>query len=386
MAYRIDIYQTTGTSEVQTVLFTPAVTVQSWSKRINATGKMVFSMQKYHAKATEENLRQYRRVRLYRKKRDSSGEFEPVWFGYIEAINEMRDEVEVLCVGMLDLFRKRFTAAGEQFNGQGSTEAFGLLTDTNTNDEDTGVITGTGGVTTTRDLTMDSREILRAWSQLAQAHNAEFEIDESGAFNFVQALGSDKSSTITLTFRRDGQPGSNMDRIDIGDDGRPMANRVIGISSQGGGITSTQNDATSQSTYGLLIERKIFNEANDQSTLDSLASAYLSQRANPITDFRIEPTLASKKFNPAAGTNAVEGLKYGDIAVGDLVTVHIITENRTITTTKRIAEVSVDTDENESEEISFTLSEAGVFITAAFLDAVEIEELKVKLKEIEAQL
>ena len=384
--YRIDIYQTTGTSAVQTVLFSPAITVRAWSKRINSAGKMVFSMQKFHEKATEENLRHYRRVRLYRKKRDTSGEFEAVWFGYIEATNEVDNEIEVLCVGMLDLFLKRYTGGNEVFNGQGSTEAFGLLNDTNTNDEDTDITVGTGGVTTTRDLTMDRREILRAWEQLAQAHNAEFEINDEGAFNFVPALGSDKSTIVTLTFRRDGQPGSNVNRITIGDDGRPMANKVIGVSSGGSQITSTQSDAPSIALYGLLIERKNFNDANNQTTLDSITSAYLSQRANPITDFRVEPTLASKKFNPATGSNSVTGLQYSDVVVGDLVTVHFITENRTLSTTKRIAEIAVDVDDNGHEEIKFTLSEAGVFITAAFLDATAIEELKLKLKEIEAQL
>lgn len=384
--YRIDIYQTTGTSAVQTVLFTPAITVRSWGKRINAAGKMVFSMQKFHEKATEENLRHYRRVRLYRKKRDMSGEYEAVWFGYIEATNEVDNEIEVLCVGMLDLFLKRYTGGNELFNGQGTTEAFGLLTDTNTNDENTGIVTGAGGVTSTRDLTMDSRETLRAWEQLAQAHNAEFEIDDEGAFNFVPALGSDKSTIVTLTFRRDGQPGSNVNRINIGDDGRPMANKIIGVSSGGSPITSTQSDTASIAIYGKLIERKNFNDANNQTTLDSITSSYLSQRANPITDFRVEPTLASKKFNPATGSNSVTGLQYSDVVVGDLVTVHFITENRTISTTKRIAEITVDADENGHEEIRFTLSEAGVFITAAFLDASVIEELKLKIKEIEAQL
>lgn len=384
--YRIDIYQTTGTSAVQTVLFTPAMSVRGWSKRINAAGKMVFSMQKFHEKATEENLRHYRRVRLYRKKRDTSGEYEAVWFGYIEATNEVENEIEVLCVGMLDLFLKRYTGGNEQFNGQGSTEAFDLLTATNTNDEDTGIVAGTGGVTTTRDLTMDGREILRAWEQLAQAHNAEFEIDDNGAFNFVPALGSDKSTIVTLTFRRDGQPGSNVSGITIGDDGRPMANKIIGVSSGGSPLTSTQSDATSIATYGLLIERKNFNDANNQTTLDSITSAYLSQRANPITDFRVEPTPASKKFNPATGSNSVTGLQYGDVVVGDLVTVHFITENRTVSTTKRIAEIAVDVDDQGGEETLYTLSEAGVFITAAFLDATVIEELRLKLKEIEAQL
>ena len=385
--YRLDIYQPSAPDTIQTTLFTPAINVQGWSKRINAAGRMVFSMQKYDKKATVENLLHYSRVRLYRKKRDSSGAYQAVWFGYIEAINEINDEMEVLCIGMLDFFRKRYTASNEQFNGQGSTEAFDLLNATNTNDDDTGIVVGTGDVTTTRDLTMDSREILRAWEQLAQAHNAEFEIDDAGTLNFVQTLGSDKSESITLTFRRDGQPGSNVNRIDIGDDGRPMANRVIGISSVGTStLSSTKNNALSQTVHGLLIERKVFNDANNQNTLDALTDSYLSQRSYPLTDFRIEPTLASKKFNATTGNTEITGFQYSDIVIGDLVTVHIITENRTITTTKRVAEIAVDIDTEGAEQIDLTLSEAGVFITAAYLDATELSELRSKIKEIELQL
>lgn len=383
--YRLDLYQGAGTASGKTSLFSPAITVKSWSKRINAAGKMVFSMQKFHPKATEENLRHYRRVRLYRRKRNAVGAYEAVWLGYIEALNEVGDEIEVLCSGMLDLFLKRYTASSEQCSGAGSTEAFDLLTATNTNDEDTGVTLGTGGVTTTRDLTFDSLEIQRAWEELAGAHGAEFEIDDNGAFNFVPALGEDKRD-LTLVFRRDGKKGSNIDSITIGDDARPLANRIIGIAASGA-LTSTQSDDESIGKYRLLIERKQFSDANDQTTLDSLTSSYLTQRAHPITDFQIAPSLASKKFDPASGSYSVSGLQYGDISLGDLVTVHLVTENRTVSEVKRIAEIAVEVDNEGAEDLRFTLSQAGVFITASMLSSQkEIEELKRKLAQIEGQL
>jgi len=384
--YRIALYTTTGDSSTTTVLSTGDMTVKGWSKRVNAPGKMTFSMHKANLKATATNLRQYRRARLYRRKRDNTNTYEAVWYGYIEGTKQIGDEIEVVCVGMLQLFAKRETGVREQFNGQGSTEAFGLLTATNATDGATGITTGTGGVTSTRDLTLDQREISKAWEELAKAHDAEFEIDDAGAFNFVSALGTDKSATITLSFRQDGQPGSNVNELDLGEDGQDMANRLIGISSALGGLTSTKEDAASQTLYGVLIARKVFNEANDQTTLDAMTQAEVSQRANPITDLRMEPTLATKKFNAVTGTRVVSGLQYGDVVVGDTVTVNIVTPNRTISGAKRIAEITVDVDENGQERMRFTIAESGVYVTASYLDSKEIKDLKRTVKELEHDL
>lgn len=383
MSYRIQLGTTTGISTVTATLFSPDIRVKSWSKRINAPGRMVFSMHKANAKATETNLRPYRRVRLLRKTRDGTATYEAVWLGYIEAVKQVEDEIEALCMGMLQLFKKRYTGAAETFNGQGSTEAFDLLTAANATGA-TGIAGGTGGVTSTRSLTMDSKEMLSAWEELARAHGAEFEIDEDGAFNFVSALGTDQSSVIMLTYRQDGAPGTNLNTIEWGEDGKDMANKVIGITSAGGGLTSTDDDETSQTTYGVLVERKTFDEAQAQGTLDSMTTAYLTQRANPLTDLIVEPSLASQTYNPLTNERTVTGIQYDDVSLGDLISVNIITPNRTVSTTKRIAEVSVDVDENLNERMRLTLSASGVFITAAYLDAHTIDDVKRRIKELEA--
>ncbi len=43
----------------------------------------------------------------------------------------------------------------------------------------------------------------------------------------------------------------------------------------------------------------------------------------------------------------------------------------------------VEVDENLNERVSYTLSKAGVFITAALLDVNEREEVRRKIREIE---
>lgn len=383
--YRLDILNTTGSS-ISTVLFAPDVTVERWSKRINAPGRMVFAMHANDPKATDEALQVYRRVRLYRQRRDGQGGFQAVWYGYVEEKNESDGRIEVSCAGPLQLFKKRYAAKDEVFNGEGSTEAFGLLSDANSQGA-TGIAQGTGGVTTTRDVKAQGDvDMLRAWELLAQAHGTEFEIDDDGNFNFVPSLGSDKSGSIHLIFRRDGRPGTNVIGFERGESGADMGNRVIGKSTAGSGLTSTQNDATSQTAYGLLVVTKQLNEAQDQTTLDSMSSALLTQIANPLTDFRLQPEMAAQKFNVLTGQRAMKGLQYTDVVAGDLVKVTTVTENRSVTEVKRIAEIAMDVDEEGMERLSLTLSKSGVFITAGYLDASRVQEMTRKIQAIESVL
>lgn len=370
--FRIELLDFLGAT-TKTVLFEGEFTLNGWGKGINAPKKMVFSIHKASPKATEQNLRLYGRVLLYRKGT-------AIWGGYIEATNLVDDRIEVLCMGTLGILKKRYTT--RSCTGEGSTEAFNLLGDAN-GDGDTGITAGTGGVTSTKDLDFADKEVFGALEELAGAHGAEFEVDEEWKLNFVPELGTDQSAVITLTFRQDGQPGTNLRELDYGEDGEGMANEIIGVS---GVMTSTQDDAASQALYGVLVERKTFNDAQDQGTLDSMTISYLTQRANPITDVRVVPVMARKRYNSVTGERVTAGLEYGDVEVGDLVSVVLITPNRTVETTKRIAEIVVDVDENLQETMRFTLSESGVFVTASMLYGNEIADLKRRLREVEALL
>lgn len=371
-------------SDVDETLHTPIINVKGWSKRINAPGKMVFRMNKHHAEATDANLRLWRNIRLYRRKRDGTADMEAVWYGLILAKREVGDYIEVLCHGALRIFSKRETGAAEAFTGQGSTEAFGLLTAANLVGP-TGVSEGTGEITETLDLELDHVEMLRAFEQIHSATGGEFEVDDLGALNSVASLGSDKSATIELIFRQDGQEG-NLLSYEIAEDGEQMANRIIGTTNAGGGLTSTYNHPTSTDDYPVLVERKAFNEAQDQGTLDALTEAYGLQRGLPIPDFHAIPATAVKKFNTLTGEREISGLQYGDVEVGDLVLVTVITPNRNESLVKRVAELIVDVDENLNEEFRFTLTEAGVFVTERYLDDTEMHDIKRRIQEIELAL
>jgi hypothetical protein len=384
--YRIHLYDFTGTT-CETVFFDASV--RAFSKRINAPGRLNFSLPYNSPKVTDDNLQKYKRVRLYRK--GSDGQYTPVWYGYIEAHKRNGAEIDVFCVGALKFFEKRFTVEDEAFDGEGSVEAFGLLSDCNS-DGETGITAGTGNVVSERDLVVNRQDVLRAWEDIARAHNAEFEIDENGEFNFVSSMGTDQSSVVTLTFNRDGTPGGNVEQVEDGEDGAEMANRVIATTTAGGGLTTTRNDPSAQADYGngtddlILAEVKQFNQAQDQPTLDAMADSYLSQVSRPITDFRIVPTMAVKKFNTVTGERETVGLMYEDITLGDLVTVRIQSESQSLDATRRVVEILVTTDENLHETVQYTLSEAGVFVTAALLDFDQVGQLRRKLREIESVL
>ncbi len=381
--YRISLHDIVGTELPEKFLFSAKPT--SWSKRINAAGRMIFTMPRWGSETTDSNLQKYKRVKLWRKKRDGSGEYAAVWVGYIESHKAVDDSsIEVLCPGMLDYFRKRDAGDTRAMTGQGSTEAFDLLDDTNS-DDTTGVTQGTGGVTTTKNITATKIDVLRAWELLAQAHVAEFEINESFVFNFIDSLGTDQSSVINLVFRRDGTPGNTVLNYEDGEDGRDMANRIIADTAAGGGHTTTVDDAASQAIYGVLTERVTIGEANDAGTLGSMASQLLTQRASPIRDNLLQPIMAEKRLNVITGEERVVGLDVSDFSIGDLVNTRIITENITISNeTRRIAEFSVGISENGKEIVAFTLTEAGVFVTAAALDFEQERENRRLIKQLQA--
>ncbi len=381
LPYALDLFDG---SDVMETLLSPAISVSGWSKRINAPGKLVFKMNKHHPEATDENLRMWRNITFYR--RSGSATMLPTWCGIILAKREVGDYLEVLCMGALTILSKRVINYGgsQTFTGQGSTEVFNLLSATN-GDGATGISEGAGGVTATLNLTLSGADLLKTVEAIAGATGGEFEVDDQRALNFVPSLGSDKSELIELIFRRDGQQ-SNLSSYEIAEDGEPMANKIIGTTSAGGGLSSTYTHPTSTPDYPLLVEVKAFNQANDQGTLDALTEAYGLQRGLPIPDFKAVPATATKKFNPLTGERELAGITYEDVEVGDLVLVTVITPNRNESVVKRIAELIVDVDENLNEQLRYTLTTAGVFVTEQYLGDTEFADIKRRVQEIESQL
>jgi hypothetical protein len=379
--YALKLWDFTGATAVALL---GDASVRSWSTRINGPGRLAFTLPA--GSLSVGKLLKYRQVTLDR--RASDGTDETVWLGYLESHRRTGDVYTVLCAGMLSLFRKRLTANDETFTGQGSTEAFGLLTDANLVDA-TGITAGDGGVTTTKSLTAQGRkDVLGMWELLAQAHAAEFEITTGREFRFVPSLGSDKSGTVTLRFRRDGEPGNTVEGFEEGEDGEPMANRIIATTSaySGAGNPFTYDDTASQLVYPVLEETKAFNEAQNAATLESLATAYGEQLANPVTDNQVVPLMEEKGFDVLSGERVLAGLEYGDVVPGDLVTCDIVTESGEIREARRVAEVLVDADDQGNETVRYTLTKAGIFVTSNYLSGDVAGDLTRRIAAVERLL
>ena len=381
--FALELCQTTGFENVETKLYSPVIHVRRWSERINAPGKLFFTIPKRHKKANEDLLRHKRRVRLLRQNPRTEA-YTAIWTGFIQDWRDVDAEREVLCDGMLQAFADRTTANNEVFNGQGSTEAFDLLSATNTAGA-TGITAGTGGVTTTRHVEMQGRQkVLYAWERIAQAHSAEFRITPQATLDFVSSLGSDQTSVIHIVYREDGEPNKNLADFQYALLGKNLINKVYG---KAGTLSTTQSDTDSITKYGLQERSVSFAEAKSQTTLDEMASNWLSQRATPAPDFRVEPQLVRPLFNPQTGTRDLTGLDYSDISLGDLVKTTIITNNQTSQeVTKRIAEIVVNVDQQGNETMQWTLTDAGVFVTASWLSLTESSELKNRIKTLESLL
>ncbi len=377
--FRICVLNFAGTAPVTTI-FNP--TVHSWSKRISAPGAMSFSIPANDPKANHANLKKYNQVELHRVKDGGNGEYETIWTGYIMQTKRNGLSLDVICNGLLGIFRKRLTNVDQPFTGAGSTDAFDLLNQANATGA-TGIVAGTGGVTTAKNTQAQGRiDVLRAWEMIAQACGGEFEITDSRVLNFMPELGADKSN-ITLRLRKEGKPGSNVFAVELGEDGEPMVNKLYASSSSFPGGNVTVNDAPSQAEYPVLEEQKQFNEAQDMGTLTSMAESYLSQRANPITDYRLQPIMARKSFDILSGEQTITGFAIRYFSLGDLVTCDILTENETLNEVRRIAEIEVSISENGKETVLFTLSKSGVFVTADYLDAGQISDLRRRIRELE---
>src|SRR5205823_3962024 len=123
-----------------------------------------------------------------------------------------------------------------------------------------------------------------------------------------------------------------------------------------------------------------------QTTLDAMTLAYLTQITNPVTDFRCLPVLAQKTTDMVTGALKVSGIQYGDVVLGDLVTINIVNENQTLTSAqKRVAEIIVQVDENSNEEVRYTFSVTGIFVTATSLAIAAFPDLQNRIAELESK-
>jgi hypothetical protein len=174
--------------------------------------------------------------------------------------------------------------------------------------------------------------------------------------------------------------------LEDGEDGEPMANRIIGNTSAGGGLEYIYDDAASQAIYPVLVEQKQFDLALDIGSLTAMTTAYGQQRANPVTDYQVQPMMAERKMSTVTGELVTVGMQYGDVVPGDLVMCDFMTESQNVQEARRLAEIIVEVNENMQETVSYTLTKSGIFLTTNYLDYDRIGDLTRRIQAAEQLL
>ncbi len=352
--YRIDLYSKDFVKE--TVFTSPHFRIRSFMSLLNNDGKALIEIFIGSPIAKKSNFQKYKRIKILRFN-ESEQKYLPKWSGYIESVIELDDVFQLGCVEMIGLFAKRLTNADRSMTGNGGTEAFGLLSYTN-GIGDTAISQGNTDYSKNIDIKADYTPIFNVWQDIAKQEPGEFYIyPDTNELHFLQKVGADKTSEITLKYRQ-GEVGNNLEFVKIAEEGKHIVNRVIGIGKQSDGakLVSVKEDTASQTKYGVLETQQYFDQAESQAQLDELTQAHLNLFKEEIDNPEIK-TAQKRTITNIAGESKDIGIDLDDLNLGDTVTVQYKTDYNTFLAPRRIVEYSVNFDDTGNEDISLKLIE-----------------------------
>lgn len=227
---------------------------------VSEIGEASFIMRLDNAKATDVNLRHYNRVEIV----DDDDTVR--WVGLIVRKRVRLNQVEVRCYTLEYILDKRVTGADEAQVGNANTRVTALLSAVNSA-EDTGISAGTIDLTTSIDITFNRNSVYRAIDSVARAAGGQFHVDLNRNLNFRSQVGVDLSSTILFQYDVDLIDAANIVEFNVDDIGTEIATKSYGISDV---LSSSKENATLKTKFGLLENFANFVEPNDQATLDGL--------------------------------------------------------------------------------------------------------------------
>lgn len=128
----------------------------------------------------------------------------------------------MLCEGALRVFDKRYTGSSESFrvkNRRKPSDCSRTRTATTAQPAFRRVRAESPPRSIwRRSITCRSPALL---ADIVAASGGEYQINDNAELDFVPSLGSDQSGTIELIFQRDGKPGSDLNKIEVAEDGEP---------------------------------------------------------------------------------------------------------------------------------------------------------------------
>lgn len=246
---------------------------------------------------TAANIKHYNRVRIYQGTTLK-------WRGIITQWSIRNKEVTVDFDGHLYILQKR--TVSQTYSDQIDTIAEDIITNMNGTD-DTGITFGGCDSSATREFDFVRTRILDALRKGAATIGADVWVDLSKQLFLSIPRGSDKSATITFKLIDSRPNETNIEQIDVVNDGGKVANRIIGLGSSS--LTSDQSDGASQTEFGLLEDVVSFSSIDGQTSLDEATDREVDERDAPLIIPKIRPI-----------TSKIAETLYD---VGDTVGVHI---------------------------------------------------------------
>lgn len=231
---------------------------------LHQVGDASFTMRLDNAKTTEANIKHFNIVEI------CEDDGTPRWVGVIVYRKVTLNLVSIACYSMMHLLTRRITGAGESYTGiSAGAIATALLSNAN-GAEDTKIVAGTLDDPEVVEVTFDRSNVLDALKRIVEASGGQFKLNADRTLDVRAIVGTDLSDSVIFQYRLGLLAAANVLTFQVEDDGKQITTQTAGESDA---LTSTQNDATLQSSYGLLQEYKNFRELDDQTSLDNATAS-----------------------------------------------------------------------------------------------------------------
>jgi len=348
--YTIKIYKFDFSTQLTTLFYSQDIYNFSYSTEINKPGGSKFSINVRNTKATTTNLKMYNKIII---EKNGVG----VFIGYIENIHANINVVDVVCIGMIGFFKRRlFSGNFLAISGDTAQDAFYEVLDTMNTTSDTGITRGTTDIVKDiNELKFVRNTVYKTWDQIATFADGEFRINADQTIDFLDRLGTDKSSTIKLQYNIDQINNANLREFDVAVQGKDTVNDVTGV--QNGGATGNKSDATSIGKFGMLEKTVNFSQINNATDLDTEMTNYIEKRK--IEFYSPKVTLNEKKID-------VDTLN-----LGDTVLVKLNNGFMSLALNERIVKKEVVVSDNATEEVKISLiAETGNLLPSSFFSDI----------------
>lgn len=297
-----------------------------YKKTLGEVGDASFTIDINNSKVTTLNLQNYNRMEI-----SVDGVVE--WVGYIIKKDISFTVVQIRCLELIGILKKRLVPSAYTLSGNVSTAVDTLLAQIN-GDDDTGITLGATDLTDSVNMTFERQDALAVLKSLADSVGAQFRLNSDRTIDFLSSVGQDLSASVLFTYRTTQPSQANILKFDVSDDGDSIVSRSIGKSDA---LSSTQDDAPLQTKYGVIEQFNNFRVANTQGNLDDLT-------ADKNMDSLFSPSL---DLAPTVEDN---------FEIGDIVSIKIKNKLVDIDNTFQVLEKSVKIVNNQ-KSISVKINE-----------------------------